>query len=443
MLAAVASAKAYNVVFEGVSHVPVKVAADKKTGLNDIYVVYDMSEVTSLTVQDISGTKIAISEYGNLGGGYASPLNFDKSGSEILIKSPVGNRGYLLEDDDQRYNFWIVDYKDYKFSISSIALSSAQDCDYTVLEVTADCKPIHFFTINGQQQVLSRDIRLTYHNLVWNDEAKQFDAELKEETLEYIQNEVTLTPALYCSTDVNVSGDRFMDAWGMGVNYTSATFPANGVAVETEARQAVNDTQDENYVSNQIRSESDGLGGSAPAQIDFMAYVTDAVIHYEWQMSSQPDFSEVTYRFNEQDLSYTFLDEGQYYLRFIGSNSDGSCEAISDTYTVSIGASDLRIPNAFSPDDDGVNDIWKVGYRSLLKFKCWIFDKNGTQLHYFDDPEQGWDGKYHGRKVSPGVYYYVIEAEGADGKKYKKGGDINILKYNSMGNNTGSAQGGE
>ena len=41
---------------------------------------------------------------------------------------------------------------------------------------------------------------------------------------------------------------------------------------------------------------------------------------------------------------------------------------------------------------------------------------------------KGWDGKYKGKYVKPGVYYYVIEAKGADGKEYKKKGDINILR---------------
>ena len=55
----------------------------------------------------------------------------------------------------------------------------------------------------------------------------------------------------------------------------------------------------------------------------------------------------------------------------------------------------------------------------------------------FTDPAQGWDGKYNGKYVPSGVYYYVIKAEGADGKKYKLNGDINIIKYSGVtGNST-------
>lgn len=109
-----------------------------------------------------------------------------------------------------------------------------------------------------------------------------------------------------------------------------------------------------------------------------------------------------------------------------------------------IGASELKCPNAFSPGaSEGVNDLWKVSYRSLTEFECWIFNRYGTQLFHFSDPEDGWDGKYRGKLVPPGVYFYVIEARGADGKQYRKAGDINILRYKTSGSSTGGGQGAE
>ena len=199
------------------------------------------------------------------------------------------------------------------------------------------------------------------------------------------------------------------------------------------------DSDDSSVGSNIIKGVDSNLGGSAPADISFLAYVTQGVMHCEWQLSNDPEFENIDYRFNEQNLDYTFADEGTYYLRFIGSNSDGSCEAVSDTYVVSIGASELLCPNAFSPDGDGVNDIWKVSYRSIIDFDCWIFDRYGSQIYHFSDPSSGWDGKRNGKVVKSGVYYYVISATGADGKKYKKSGDINILLRRSVGGSDDNA----
>ena len=112
-----------------------------------------------------------------------------------------------------------------------------------------------------------------------------------------------------------------------------------------------------------------------------------------------------------------------------GSSDEAECESYSKTFTISIGESRLEEPNIFSPGSSpGINDEWKVAYQSITSFKCWIFNKWGVQVFYFDDPSKGWDGKYKGKYVDPGVYYYVIEAKGADGVSYKHKGDINILR---------------
>ncbi|MDE5674881.1 MAG: gliding motility-associated C-terminal domain-containing protein, partial [Muribaculaceae bacterium] len=120
------------------------------------------------------------------------------------------------------------------------------------------------------------------------------------------------------------------------------------------------------------------------------------------------------------------------YVRCIVSNEDGSCEHYGDIYKIDIGNSELNIPNVFSPDGDGINDEWKVSYRSLFDFKCWIFDRQGHQVFYTEDPSIGWDGRRGNNPVRSGVYYYIITATGSDGKRYKKCGDINVLLSKSI-----------
>ena len=60
---------------------------------------------------------------------------------------------------------------------------------------------------------------------------------------------------------------------------------------------------------------------------------------------------------------------------------------------------------------------------------CYIFNRWGEKMAEFHDPAQGWDGRYKGKIVPAGVYYYVIKARGSDGKDYNLSGDINILNY--------------
>ena len=98
----------------------------------------------------------------------------------------------------------------------------------------------------------------------------------------------------------------------------------------------------------------------------------------------------------------------------------------------------MKCPNAFSPgSSEGINDEWKVSYKSIISFECHIFNRWGVKVATLKNPEEGWNGKYNGKFVPAGVYYYVINAKGADGKTYKLKGDINIINFKK--NNTGNS----
>ena len=188
---------------------------------------------------------------------------------------------------------------------------------------------------------------------------------------------------------------------------------------------------------NEQNDQSGELGGSAPVDITFVAAVTDAVRFTEWQLSSSPEFDTYELRFNQTEVEYTFTEYGTWYMRFQASNADGTCDWFSPVYEIQIGESKLLCPNAFSPGaSEGVNDEWKVSYKSIVDFECHIFNRWGVKITTLNHPSQGWDGKYNGKLVPSGVYYYVIKARGADGHKYDLSGDINIIRYNqSQGQN--------
>lgn len=424
---------AVDVTFSGNTRKVITCSAENSTGLNAVYVVYNINEITSMEISGVSSRINAkVQKYSNLGGGYAVDVPVSANGNTLTVARPEGDMGYMIMDGDNRYNFWIVDYAGKQLELAGVSVADETDCDMTTLSVAGKGSAIHYYSVNGRQCVLSRDVKVEYSTLEWSESQIQYLLVDKTATFDYLQNNMTIRPPFYCNTTVTVSGDRFMKEWGIAESIESGVIAANGLEVHTEAIQT--NAAEGDAGQNMIKGDDSLLGGSAPADFNFNAYPTDAVIHNEWQIADDPEFEYIRYRFNEQNLTYTFDAEGKYYVRYVGSNADGSCETYGETYEIGIGASDLRIPNAFSPDGDGVNDEWKVGYRSLTEFRCWIFDRNGRQLFYFDRPELGWDGKYRGKTVSPGVYYYVIEAKGADGLKYKRGGDINILRYRKIGN---------
>ncbi|MBD5369562.1 MAG: gliding motility-associated C-terminal domain-containing protein [Bacteroides sp.] len=442
-----------NVDFENSSLRVLKETPDRSTGLDQIFIIYDPSNVR-MTLNVSNSSEVRIYTYGNRGGGFAEEYkNFYIDNSRIILDSFPSNCGYIIEDGSTRFCFWVVDYISQRFKIDSVAVASLQDCDASVLDFQGYGDAIHYFTINGQQKILSRDIKITYLTQVWNEVSNSFITEEASSQVGYVENsQIRIVPPAYASTDFLVCGDKFLSQWNWMEEQSTSIASPMAIQVRTEAVQDEknvggtmdsgsaedydeNESEVDEILSNEIKTDSDGLGGSAPADIEFNAFVTEGVLHHEWQMSKDADFEEIDSRFREQNLSYTFLDEGIYYVRYVGSNSDGSCEVYGDVYTVTIGNSELLCPNAFSPDGDGVNDEWKVSYRSLLEFKCWIFDRYGAQLFYTENPQLGWDGKKGGKLVSPGVYFYVIQAVGADGKKYKKSGDINILRKRRTSSN--------
>lgn len=425
--------------FTGSSKEIIPLSPDKNSGLEKIFVAYDTSELSGMVISGVAAD-VTVSKYSNLGGGFSMPVSFSIIDGNAVVDSPEGNVGYIVESAGRTTCVWLVNYLPYKFSVSAVRADDAQECENTRIMVEGSGAPIHYYSIDGRQCELSRDIAVSYYNLEWSEESESFAQVTVDKQLNHLSNPVILTPPLYCSSVIDISGDRFLKQWGMETSLESSAVQPNGLEVMTSATQtnAVDDDPDSD-ASNMINSDTQGLGGSAPADFSFKAWTTDAVIHNEWQIASDQNFEYIDYRFNEQNLDYTFTEEGTYYVRFVGSNSDGSCEAVGETYTIGIGSSDLRIPNAFTPNEDGVNDVWKVGYRSLISFNCTIFDRYGNQIYKFSDPTQGWDGKHKGKYVKPGVYFYVIEAKGADGKEYKRGGDINIIKSKRYSNSSSAS----
>ena len=414
--------------FSGQKREVISVTPEKSSGLDALFVAFNSSEISELKIA--SNNKLDVEIFSNLGGGFSQPLSTEYSDGYTIVKSPNGDCGYIIHDGDRPYYIWIVDYSQHYFRLNDLHLSETQECDRTNLTVDGDGSAITYYSIDGRPCELSREINLVYDNLEWAD--SQFALKKISSTLSHLSTPLSITPPLYCATEIHVSGDVFLQKWGLGVEASTYASLPNGVAVHASAEQ-LNLPVDDELGSNVINVDVAGLGGSAPADIRFSAEVTDGVIHNEWQIASDESFDNLLFRFNEREIDFSFEEEGIYYARFIGSNSDGSCSSFSETFDITIGASDLRIPNAFSPNGDGVNDIWKVGYRSLLSFNCWIFDRYGNELYHFSDPTDGWDGKYRGKSVKSGVYYYVIEARGADGKSYKKSGDINIIDYKRLG----------
>lgn len=417
-IAAVAQGKGLTFSGAGLSPVSEKPAAS--TGLDDVYVLRSTAGVKA--AYTASSDNVRWLRYNAMGGGYAEEIIADFDGHEYAITLTDSDMGYIIEDGDKRYYCWVVNYANHQLRLDALGFAEEQDCDRARLQLQGEASKITYYTITGQPVELSRQLEITYETMSYSEDTEEYQT--MQETTQLASIDGTFgVKAPLCDTRFTLTGDRFLKAWGMTQSVESDVYAAVGVECTTTASQEVRENDNEQKV------ESDNLGGSAPAVVHFHAAVTDAAIFREWQLARDEEFELVDNRFQQLDLDYAFTESGTTYVRFVANNSAGTCEYVGDVYQVTIGESALLCPNAFSPGaSEGVNDEWKVSYKSIVKYECHIFNRWGKEMFSSTDPAIGWDGKQGGKVVPAGVYYYVIVAEGSDGKHYKLSGDINILK---------------
>lgn len=89
----------------------------------------------------------------------------------------------------------------------------------------------------------------------------------------------------------------------------------------------------------------------------------------------------------------------------------------------------LVMPNAFSPNQDHINDTYKVKeYQNIVEFRATIFNRWGQKLYEWTNVEGEWDGTYRGKDVKQGTYFVLVKARGADGQTYNIRKDVNLLR---------------
>ncbi len=421
ILAAAAAAgwSAPRVTLSGGAREVISLEPERSSGLEALFVA-DASGAGGLTAvykPYNASAPLTWSRFSARGGAFAEVI---EGANSATLSGLTPGMGYIVEEEGRQTCFWVVDYAESPFTISGITAGEA-DCSSTTLIPEGTGARMTYYSINGRAIEINREITVRYFTLAYDAGAHAYTQRDTSMTIAYLSPELHV-PAPLCDTQFTIEGDRFLRHWGLEASATSPA--ARAVAVEATVK-ATREERDGGS-NEQTSADGDALGGSAPATIEFDAAVTDAAIFTEWQFSPSPEFDNITLRFSDPTVTYTFRESGATYIRFVCANEAGSCEYTSEPFTVAIGQSDLKCPNAFSPNGDGVNDEWRVSYRSLISFECHIFSRSGKQMARLTDPSQGWDGK----GARPGTYYYVIRAEGSDGKKYNLSGDINIIGYN-------------
>lgn len=216
-----------------------------------------------------------------------------------------------------------------------------------------------------------------------------------------------------------------------------------------------------------LPGESSPTAQNVPLRAEFYSSLTaddgkDYVLFPQWTVTRTYTEGEnpqtVDYLKRQESVTdYEFDDYGKFQVNFAWSYKEsGETETIPgddvQPMEFTIDDSEIRLYNAFSPNGDGINDVFKIYTRSISTIKIAIFNRWGQTIKTISgrmdevlpsdaepDNDGGylfeiWDGTFHGDVVNDGVYYINVQAVGAGGRKYEEKADINVLKGLGVGN---------
>ena len=128
--------------------------------------------------------------------------------------------------------------------------------------------------------------------------------------------------------------------------------------------------------------------------------------------------------------TYEYPTDTGLYIVTLTAVTDKGCRSVH-TDTLLIGPDiTVFIPNAFTPDPYGPekNNYFHVTAEGFESFEMFIFSRWGEKVHYSNNIEQGWDGKFKGEPAQQDVYTYVVNVTSFSGKPYTFSGTVTLLR---------------
>lgn len=191
--------------------------------------------------------------------------------------------------------------------------------------------------------------------------------------------------------------------------------------------------------------EGEGGCNDEITQSDSITVYPEPLAAFDYLQSSSPSSGEVQFAnaslnadayhwdFGDGDTSntfspvHTYLESGTYTVTLISSNQYGCTDTIITEVVVSY-FKNLFIPAAFSPNGDGINDVFTVYGKGIDSYSMHIFDRWGNSVYADEGNTAAWDGTYKGKILNPAVFVYLIRIKYIDGTMQKMKGDVTLVR---------------
>ncbi|MCU0347587.1 MAG: gliding motility-associated C-terminal domain-containing protein [Saprospiraceae bacterium] len=160
--------------------------------------------------------------------------------------------------------------------------------------------------------------------------------------------------------------------------------------------------------------------------ISFVSSGADQPVGYEWQFGDPA--SGLQNSSQQPNATHVFANEGLYDIQLVATDASGCKHTLLKPDFVQIRLStDVFLPNAFTPNGDGENDLFRA--RGLVdgSFYMAVYNQWGELLFQTENPATGWDGTKDGLPVAPGTYAYFVQTA-PKGKVQEVSGMVTLLR---------------
>lgn len=139
------------------------------------------------------------------------------------------------------------------------------------------------------------------------------------------------------------------------------------------------------------------------------------------------DFGDGSFS-NVENPVHAYQDTGIFCITLLVSNNAGCTDTTVGCLYVQPEYS-LYIPNTFTVNDDGLNEMWKLYGRGIKTIQVRIFDRWGEELYFFDDLAKGWPGtRQNGATCKQDVYVFRVEVTDPSNTKHVILGNVNLIR---------------
>jgi len=137
----------------------------------------------------------------------------------------------------------------------------------------------------------------------------------------------------------------------------------------------------------------------AEEPISFFDVSTGTNLHWDW------DFGDGNSSAN-QNPAHSYNEAGEFNVMLIVSTPNGCADTAYGTITI---LDDVIIPNVFTPNNDGYNDLFVILSRGFAEFTFIVYNRWGKEVFRSEDAGQSWDGRIKGEPAAEGTYYYTLD----------------------------------